>query len=242
MWRMWPRVDGLRAFGLGRPGEMRDRLNGLVLAGEKTATVGLWKVDYEPEGEALDEVGERQVLLGSDEAPLAIVEITRVESYAFADVPWEFAQAEGEGFESIEDWRERHRVYYAHAGLLVEDDDTVACVWFRVAEIVAQREQRSAYRGARERAPMRPGEPDTPVHEIGTSRAAPGSGGRGHEEPTFKDDVRWQPALLRRWLFQGIEPHADERDRPGLARGVTLAWCRRPLCSRGTAPPWPCGA
>lgn len=129
---MWPRVDGLRSLELGSPGAMRDRLNALVMAGEKTATAGLWKLDYEPDGEALEAVGERQVLLGSDEMPLAIVEITRVESHPFVDVPWELARAEGEGFTSIDDWRERHRKFYADEDVAVADDDAVACVWFRV--------------------------------------------------------------------------------------------------------------
>ena len=35
----------------------------LVLAGDKRATAGLWNEDYVLEGEALDEVGERQALL-----------------------------------------------------------------------------------------------------------------------------------------------------------------------------------
>ena len=129
---MWPRVDGLRAFGMGSPGEMRDRLNALALAGHKTATAGLWKYDYEPDGEAVEEVGERQVALDSDERGAMVVEITRVERHRFADVPWEFAAAEGEGFRDIGHWRDGHRSYYAGEGVQVDDDDLVICVWMRV--------------------------------------------------------------------------------------------------------------
>ena len=131
---MWPRVDGMRAFGLGRPGAMRDELTALVLDGKKTATAGLWCVEYEPEDEALDEVGERQVLLGSDEQPVAIVEVTRLEVHAFVAVPWEFADAEGEGFNSVEHWRAGHRSYYAAEGIDVADHDSVVCTWFRVVD------------------------------------------------------------------------------------------------------------
>ena len=53
----------MRGFELGSKGEMQDRLNALVLAGDKRATAGLWNEDYVLEGEALDEVGERQALL-----------------------------------------------------------------------------------------------------------------------------------------------------------------------------------
>ena len=35
---------------------MRDRLNHLVLTGTKVATAGLWKVEYEPEGEGFDDI------------------------------------------------------------------------------------------------------------------------------------------------------------------------------------------
>lgn len=129
---VWPRVDGLRAFGLGTSGEMRDRLNALVLAGEKTATAGLWTYDYESGTEALEEVGEHQVMLDSRGERFAVVEITRVERHRFAAVPWEFASSEGEGFVSIADWRHGHRTFYAEQGLSVSDDDEVVCVWFRV--------------------------------------------------------------------------------------------------------------
>jgi uncharacterized protein YhfF len=116
---------------------MRDHLNALVLAGQKTATAGLWKDEYQFGGEALEEIGERQVLLDSGGAPLAVVEITRVESHPFAAVSWEFVASEGEGFESLEHWREGHRSYYAEQGLSVSGKDLVVCVWFRVAELVA---------------------------------------------------------------------------------------------------------
>jgi uncharacterized protein YhfF len=115
---------------------MRDRLNALVSSGTKTATAGLWLAEYEPEGEEIDRVGERQVILDSSGAPAALVEITRVERYPFIDVPWEFALAEGEGFTSIEDWRHGHVSYYAQRGISIQDDDLVVCVWLRMVEPV----------------------------------------------------------------------------------------------------------
>lgn len=130
---MWPRVGDLRAFRLGAAGDMQDRLNALVLAGEKVATAGLWQHEYVDEGESLDVVGEHQILLqGVDEQPLAVIEITRVETHPFTEVPWEFAAAEGEGFGSIEHWRDGHRAFYANEGITVGDDDLVVCVWFKI--------------------------------------------------------------------------------------------------------------
>ncbi len=113
---------------------MQERLNSLVLAGDKQATAGLWNEDYVGEGEALDEVGERQALVDADGKALAILEVTRVERVRFADVTWEFADAEGEGFTSIEDWREGHREFWTEAGVAVDDDTEVVCIWFEVVE------------------------------------------------------------------------------------------------------------
>jgi uncharacterized protein YhfF len=115
---------------------MRDRLNALVLAGEKTATAGLWKDEYGPEDEPIDVVGEEQILLNSSDEPLAIVEITRVEALRLDAVPWEFAKAEGEGFRSIEHWRDGHRSYYDGQGVTVNDDDLVVCVWLAVRDVL----------------------------------------------------------------------------------------------------------
>ena len=57
--------------------------------------------------------------------------------HLFGLVPWEFAEAEGEGFTSIEHWREAHRDFYAAEGIEVRDDDLVVCVWFRVLRVLS---------------------------------------------------------------------------------------------------------
>jgi uncharacterized protein YhfF len=116
---------------------MQDRLSSLVLAGEKMATAGLWEEDYVLEDEALDEVGERQALVDGDGKVLAIIEVTRVEQVRFADVTWEFAQAEGEGFTSIDDWRDGHREYWEGLDLEIDDDTPVVCVWFAMVDDLA---------------------------------------------------------------------------------------------------------
>lgn len=115
---------------------MQDRLNALVLAGDKRATAGLWNEDYVLEGEALDEVGERQALLDDDGTLIAIIEVVRVEQVPFTEVTWEFAQEEGEGFTSIDDWRDGHRSYWSGEGIEVDDDTPIVCVWFEVVDDV----------------------------------------------------------------------------------------------------------
>ncbi len=87
----WPRVDGLRALGLGEPGRMRAELNALVLAGRKRATAGLLDADYRDEDEALEVVGERLVLVDDDDRRLALVEVTDVRVVRFDEVTDDFA-------------------------------------------------------------------------------------------------------------------------------------------------------
>jgi len=135
---MWPRAEGLRAFSFGDAGPMRQRLTALALAGTKVATAGLLQQDYVEQGESVEDVGERQALLGDDGQVAAVIEITRVETHRFLEVPWEFADAEGEGFRSIEHWRDGHQSYYAKRAIAVDDTTAFVCVWFRVIEIRMQ--------------------------------------------------------------------------------------------------------
>jgi len=128
---MWPRIGGLRALALGTPGELRTRLNTLVLSGVKTATAGLIQ-EYDDENEELEYVGERLVLVDDNDALVGVVEVTGVEVVRFADVPWDFARAEGEGDRSIEEWREGHGAYWARQGTPVTDDTRIVCLRFRL--------------------------------------------------------------------------------------------------------------
>ena len=73
----WPRMDGLCTLELGSPGPLRKELTDLVPAGPMRATSGLVKLDYESEGEPLEQVGERLVLVDVDDAtPVVCVRFT----------------------------------------------------------------------------------------------------------------------------------------------------------------------
>ena len=129
----FPVINGLRALEIGTPGEMRQRLNGLILDGLKRATAGL-HADYEREGEPLERVGERLVLVDDDGRRAGVVVVTRVETTTFAAVPWEFAQAESEGDRSIEEWRWGHLKFWTSVGERVTDDTAVVLVWFALVK------------------------------------------------------------------------------------------------------------
>ncbi len=129
---VWGRVAGRRVIELGTPGAMRDELNALVLAGHKTATAGLLAEDYEAEAEALEHIGEQLVLLDNLGQPIALVEVDDVEVHPFASVSWAFADAEGEGFTSIVDWRSGHQRYWHTTGRTVSETTPVVCLRFHV--------------------------------------------------------------------------------------------------------------
>lgn len=116
----------------GAPGEMRQKLVGLVLSGHKTATAGLLEEDYEREQEELEHIGEELVVVDNDAVPVAVIAIDSVEVVPFGSVRWEFADAEGEGFTSIQDWRAGHAEYWRGEGVTVSDATSVVCLRFHV--------------------------------------------------------------------------------------------------------------
>jgi uncharacterized protein YhfF len=122
----------------GTPGAMRQKLTGLVLSGRKTATAGLLDQEYEQEHEQLEHVGEELVVVDSDDAAVAVVAVDSVEVVPFATVAWEFADAEGEGFESIEHWRSGHLRFWRGQGLAVSDETPIVCLRFHLCANVAQ--------------------------------------------------------------------------------------------------------
>ncbi|MEV4480016.1 ASCH domain-containing protein [Micromonospora coxensis] len=128
---MWPRIGGLRTLALGTPGEVRARLNTLVLAGVKTATAGL-VTEYAEEGEEREHLGERLALVDDEDRLVGVVEVTGVETVRFADVSWDFARSEGEGDRSLAEWREGHAAYWARVGTPVTDDSGIVCLRFRL--------------------------------------------------------------------------------------------------------------
>jgi uncharacterized protein YhfF len=112
--------------------ELRQKLVASALRGTKTATAGL-RVDHEPHAdEPLPRVGNRSVLLGFDDEPVAVVETTEVRVLRVADVDLAFALDEGEGFETVADWRHAHERFWADQE--IGDDTLIVAERFRVVE------------------------------------------------------------------------------------------------------------
>ena len=124
------RVNGLRSIEFGTPGQMRDRLNNLIINGNKRATAGLLKEDYLDEGEEIEFVGEKLAMLDNQQKPIGIVKVTRVEVLDFKDVPTEFALAEAEGDLSGDDFRQSHLKFWNSVGIEVLPDTKIVTVYF----------------------------------------------------------------------------------------------------------------
>jgi uncharacterized protein YhfF len=72
------------------------------------------------------------VLLGFGDEPVAIVEITESRVVRADEIDPDFARDEGEGFETVGDWRRAHEEFWADYE--IRDDTLIVAVRFKVVE------------------------------------------------------------------------------------------------------------
>jgi uncharacterized protein YhfF len=124
----------------GAAGALRRELTDLVVAGTKTATAGLL-AEYEADGDELPREGTRSAVIDDDEHLVGVMVTQRLQLLRLAEVFWEFADAEGEGFTDVDDWRTAHERFWNREvvprlrrildpGFTLDDDTVVACEWF----------------------------------------------------------------------------------------------------------------
>jgi uncharacterized protein YhfF len=112
--------------------DLRRRLTEAVLRGAKTATAGL-ATDHAPHtDEPVPKPGDRWLMLGFEDEPLAIVETTELRLVPAGEVDLQFARDEGEGFESVAEWRAAHERFWADHQ--ISDETLIVCERFRVIE------------------------------------------------------------------------------------------------------------
>jgi uncharacterized protein YhfF len=104
---------------------LRRRLVHAALAGDKTATAGLHDEDPAPS------VGERFALVDDRGTARAIVEVTESRVVPVGEIDVQFARDEGEGFESVADWREAHERFFERTN---DDATLINAIRFRVVE------------------------------------------------------------------------------------------------------------
>jgi uncharacterized protein YhfF len=133
----------LPAWGFAFPGPLRDKLTALALAGTKTTTAGLL-AELEADGEALSAPGDREILLDSDERPVAVIETVECRVVRLADVDDRHAIDEGEGYANADEFRVSHERFWngyrddlkARLGptFTIDDDTLIVLQRFRVVE------------------------------------------------------------------------------------------------------------
>jgi uncharacterized protein YhfF len=106
--------------------DLRRQLVDAVLSGKKTATAGLAETEDE-----WWSPGDRVTMLGYDDEPVGMVEITEARIIPAGEIDLQFARDEGEGFETVDDWREAHERFFEQPIL---PETPIAAVRFRLVE------------------------------------------------------------------------------------------------------------
>lgn len=125
------RHPGAQCFAFGDGRALCCDLLARVRRGAKTATCGALR-DYGPGGEALPQVGRRDVALDWDGRPALVIETVEVSVRRFDEVDADFALAEGED-DSLAGWQEGHRRYIERNGGWSPGMELV-CERFRLVE------------------------------------------------------------------------------------------------------------
>ena len=96
-----------------------------MLAGAKTTTSGLHGDDDVPS------LGQRYSLQDAAGVPRAIVEVTDARVVPAGELDLQFIRDEGEGFESLEDWRAAHERFFERP---IPNETLIEAIRFRVVE------------------------------------------------------------------------------------------------------------
>lgn len=126
------RYPGAMPTRFGDGPALSAKLIGLIASGAKTATCGAL-AHYLEDNEPLPEPGQILIALHHDGRPALVYEVTGVTQCAFADIPEDFALAEGEG--DFAEWRAGHIDYFTRNGGF-DPDMMLVCERFRLLEVI----------------------------------------------------------------------------------------------------------
>jgi uncharacterized protein YhfF len=93
-----------------------------ILSGAKTSTTGL-VIDYEHDNAPLPSVGRLSAVVDSADRRIAAIEVTEVRVLRLADVDLPHVLNEGEGDESVAQWRAGHERFWHSAEMRAELGD-----------------------------------------------------------------------------------------------------------------------
>ena len=136
-------LDDLPTAEFAFPGPLRDALVGAILSGAKTTTSALL-IGYQRENEPVPTVGTVEAVVDSDGKRVAAIALTDVRVVRLADVDLRHAIDEGEGFDTVAQWRAGHEEFWHSPEVrdelgdplfTVDDDTPVVAKRFRVVHI-----------------------------------------------------------------------------------------------------------
>ena len=104
------------------PGPERDRLAEVILNRRKVATTSLM-AEFIHDHEPLPFSGRRTILVNSDDQPLAVLRYTSVSVTRLGLVTLQHVLNEGEGYNSLTEWREAHESFWTSENLRHALDD-----------------------------------------------------------------------------------------------------------------------
>ena len=109
----------------------------LVLKGVKRASCGL-KIMYELKKEFFPEINQLTIITNWDHQPICVVKTIDLSFRKFKDIDAEWAVFEGEGDQSLKQWKETHRDYFQKQldklGLIFTENVELICERFEVVK------------------------------------------------------------------------------------------------------------
>jgi uncharacterized protein YhfF len=124
------------------PGSLRNRLVSAILDGRKVATTSL-ALEYEIGLETLPCIGQRSVVVDSDNQPVCAIETVEVTIVPLGEVDFGHVVDEGEGHATVSDWRRGHENFWRSKEMvaslggvapILDDSTLVVLERFRVVE------------------------------------------------------------------------------------------------------------
>lgn len=135
-----PHIEEIPIGEYSFPGALRDALVGAILDGRKTSTTALFaEIDFDKS--QIEGVGTRETVVDSHGNIVCVTVNRREGIIPLKDVTLEHAINEGEGFTTLEEWREAHVSFWRsqefvdYIGEVDRSDDAlVVCHTFELDE------------------------------------------------------------------------------------------------------------
>lgn len=132
-----PKLEDIPIGEYAFPGAKRDTLVSAILDGSKTATTSLF-VEFSNESE-IEGVGAREAVIDSHGNIVCVTINTKVEIIPLKDVTLQHAINEGEGFTTLDEWREAHINFWQSSDFIdyighveLSDDTVLVCQTFQI--------------------------------------------------------------------------------------------------------------